>query len=160
MCGCSHFRTRLQHGLFLFPGVDFPLPAALTPLAGAHSGPFVLDGTAFGWRGALLCFSLFSGANSAHHTGAISFLISSTEHQKWRVACVPGRLVAQPRGKPAVICLPMSFPHPLQNRVPRVQVLLPLPKKPGIMRVPGFFFLLSISFLGAFYHFSISPPAQ
>jgi len=28
------------------------------------------------------------------------------------------------------------------------------------MRVPGFFFFLSISFLGAFYHFSISPPAQ
>ena len=32
------------------------------------------------------------------------------------------------------------FPHPLQNRVPRVQVLLPLPKKSGIaFAVPDFF---------------------
>ena len=36
--------------------------------------------------------------------------------------------LAQPRGKLAVICLLMSFPHPLQNRVPRVRILLPLPK--------------------------------
>ena len=33
-----------------------------------------------------------------------------------------------------------AFPHPLQNRVPRVQVLLPLPKKSGIaFAVPDFF---------------------
>ena len=33
-----------------------------------------------------------------------------------------------------------AFPHPLQNRVPRVQVLLPLPKKSGIASaVPDFF---------------------
>ena len=32
------------------------------------------------------------------------------------------------------------LPHPLQNRVPRVQVLLPLPKKSGIASaVPDFF---------------------
>ena len=38
---------------------------------------------------------------------------------------------------PALWC---ALPHPLQNRVPRVQVLLPLPKKSGIaFAVPGFF---------------------
>ena len=36
--------------------------------------------------------------------------------------------------------LAVVFPHPLQNRVPRVQVLLPLPKKSGIASaVPDFF---------------------
>ena len=35
---------------------------------------------------------------------------------------------AQPCGKLAVVCPLMSFPHPLQNRVPRVRILLPLPK--------------------------------
>ena len=59
-----------------------PLPAALTPLAGAYRGVFVLDVVASGLGGARLCFSLFSGANFEHHAGAISFLISSTEHQK------------------------------------------------------------------------------
>ena len=34
---------------------------------------------------------------------------------------------AQPRGKLTAICSLMSFPHPLQNRVPRVRILLPLP---------------------------------
>ena len=38
---------------------------------------------------------------------------------------------------PAPCC---TSPHPLQNRVPRVQVLLPLPKKSGIAAaVPDFF---------------------
>ena len=34
---------------------------------------------------------------------------------------------AQPYRKLAVVCLLMLFPHPLQNRVPRVRILLPLP---------------------------------
>ena len=38
------------------------------------------------------------------------------------------RQMAQPRGKLTAICSLMSFPHPLQNRVPRVRILLPLPK--------------------------------
>ena len=43
----------------------------------------------------------------------------------------------QHRLSPALCCV---LPHPLQNRVPRVQVLLPLPKKSGIAAaVPDFF---------------------
>ena len=57
------------------------------------------------------------------------------------------RQMAQPRGKLAGICPLMPFPHPLQNRVPRVRILLPLPKtlppasltKPGIPRNSGLF---------------------
>ena len=47
---------------------------------------------------------------------------------------------AQPCGKLAGICLPTPFPHPLQNRVPRVRILLPLPQiNPGIPRNSGIF---------------------
>ena len=43
----------------------------------------------------------------------------------------------QHRPFPSLACV---LPHPLQNRVPRVQVLLPLPKKSGIaLAVPDFF---------------------
>ena len=43
----------------------------------------------------------------------------------------------QHRPFPSLACV---LPHPLQNRVPRVQVLLPLPKKSGIAAaVPDFF---------------------
>ena len=47
---------------------------------------------------------------------------------------------AQPHGKPAVVCPLMLFPHPLQNRVPRVRILLPLPQTwPGIPWNSGLF---------------------
>ena len=47
---------------------------------------------------------------------------------------------AQPRGKLTVICPFMLFPHPLQNSVPRVRILLPLPQIwPGIPWNPGLF---------------------
>ena len=36
---------------------------------------------------------------------------------------------AQPRGKLTVICPFMFFPHPLQNSVPRVRILLSLPSR-------------------------------
>ena len=50
------------------------------------------------------------------------------------------RQMAQPRGKLAGICPLMPFPHPLQNRVPRVRVLLPLPQiNPGIPWNSGIF---------------------
>ena len=51
--------------------------------------------------------------------------------------CDLSRRTAQHRSFPA----PWSvYSHPLQNRVPRVQVLLPLPKKSGIaFAVPDFF---------------------
>ncbi|MEY8312481.1 hypothetical protein AALA61_10920 [Oscillospiraceae bacterium 42-9] len=50
---------------------------------------------------------------------------------------------AQPCGKLAVIYLPMPFPHPLQNRVPRVRILLPLPQTwPGIPWNSGLFRVL------------------
>ena len=46
-------------------------------------------------------------------------------------------ITGQFRPFPASWCV---LPHPLQNRVPRVQVLLPLPKKSGIASaVPDFF---------------------
>ena len=47
---------------------------------------------------------------------------------KIRGACVVEIQTAQLRGKLVVICPLMPFPHPLQNRVPRVRILLPLPK--------------------------------
>ena len=44
------------------------------------------------------------------------------------------------RATPPHLALCCRFPHPLQNRMPRVQVLLPLPKKSGIASaVPDFF---------------------
>ena len=66
------------------------------------------------------------------------------------------RQMAQPRGKLAGICPLMPFPHPLQNRVPRVQVLLPLPKKARNHAGSGLF-LFSFyqqfgGFLSIFYH--------
>ena len=63
--------------------------------------------------------------------------------------------MAQPCGKLTAICLLMLFPHPLQNRVPRVRILLPLPKKPGTSRSFGLFFFLSISQNRLVYHLSI-----
>ena len=53
---------------------------------------------------------------------------------------------AQPRGKLAGICLPTPFPHPLQNRVPRVRILLPLPKIwPGIPWNSGLFLCFGVA---------------
>ena len=43
--------------------------------------------------------------------------------------CVLETQTAQRRGKLAAIFPLMLFPHPLQNRVPRVRILLPLPIK-------------------------------
>ncbi len=46
-------------------------------------------------------------------------------------------------GKLAGICPLMPFPHPLQNRVPRVRILLPLPQTwPGIPWNSGLFRVL------------------
>ena len=60
--------------------------------------------------------------------------------------CVSETHTAQLCGKLAGICLPTPFPHPLQNRVPRVRILLPLPKTcltasligPEFLGIPGF----------------------
>ena len=105
---------------------------------------------------------LKSGLFSCWKAPVLGLRISEIINKSSKIfrTCVLERQMAQPRGKLAGLFPLMPFPHPLQNRVPRVRILLPLPKKPGIMRVPGFFFFSSISFFGAFYHFSISPPAQ
>ena len=105
---------------------------------------------------------LKSGLFSCWKAPVLGLRISGIINKSSKIfrTCVLERQTAQPCGKLAGICLPTPFPHPLQNRVPRVRILLPLPKKPGIMRVPGFFFFLSISSLGAFYQFSITPLAS
>ena len=55
------------------------------------------------------------------------------------------RQMAQPRGKLAGICPLMPFPHPLQNRVPRVRILLPLPmrRRRGCLRRLFFGYILA-----------------
>ena len=86
------------------------------------------------WRGTILLLRLFGdfplvflfgSNNSAHSTKpAPPFLNLSVR-------------TAQPCSSPAPR---RASSHPLQNRVPRVQVLLPLPKKSGIaFAVPDFF---------------------
>ena len=50
------------------------------------------------------------------------FLTAPNQHRPF---CDLAGRTAQPCPSPALCAL---FPHPLQNRVPRVQVLLPLPK--------------------------------
>ena len=50
------------------------------------------------------------------------FLTAPNQHRPF---CDLAGRTAQPCPSPALWCAP---PHPLQNRVPRVQVLLPLPK--------------------------------
>ncbi len=59
---------------------------------------------------------------------------------------LPKSHLAQPRGKLAAIYPLSLFLHPLQNRVPRVRILLPLPKTclaasligPEFLGIPGF----------------------
>ena len=54
-----------------------------------------------------------------------------------------------------VTCLPMYFSHPLQNRVPRVQVLLPLPVKTVQSYSIEPFFVFFIWHLTSFYRILI-----
>ena len=63
------------------------------------------------------------------------FLTAPNQHRPF---CDLAGRTAQPCPSPALCAL---FPHPLQNRVPRVQVLLPLPqnrRKPSVFA--GFLF--------------------
>ena len=74
---------------------------------------------------------LKSGLFSCWKAPVLGLRISGIINKSSKIfrTCVLERQMAQPRGKLAGLFPLMPFPHPLQNRVPRVQVLLPLPKR-------------------------------
>ena len=93
-------------------------------------------------------FSLFSGTN-------FELSVNLSGSRFWGIINKSSKLIgtrvlktqtAQPCGNLAGICPLMPFPHPLQNRVPRVRILLPLPKTclaasligPEFLGIPGF----------------------
>ena len=74
------------------------------------------------------------------------FLTAPNQHRPF---CDLAGRTAQPCPSPALCAL---FPHPLQNRVPRVQVLLPLPKNRRKHWVfAGFLFACVALLFGAFW---------
>ena len=75
---------------------------------------------------------------------------SSIKHQTARLSCVPFAIKGLKKPIPMRVCV---LQHPLQNRVPRVQVLLPLPQKNGLNMRFKPFFLMSFSMArGLFEH--------
>ena len=82
--------------------------------------------------------------------GKFSDIINKSS--KFPGPCVAETQTAQPCGNLAGICRLMFFPHPLQNRVPRVRILLPLPKiwpgipwNSGLFRVFGWWYAVWIA---------------
>ena len=85
----------------------------------------------FLWRGQVLLLRLSGGFGLLGPTKNLH----STKPAPASLGLAGG--TGQHRPSTALWC---AFPHPLQNRVPRVQVLLPLPKKSGIASaIPDFF---------------------
>ena len=84
------------------------------------------------------------------------FLTAPNQHRPF---CDLAGRTAQPCPSPALCAL---FPHPLQNRVPRVQVLLPLPQNRRKHWVfAGFLFARVAWSSGAFWFgFLVSPPVR
>ena len=84
---------------------------------------------------------LKSGLFSCWKAPVLGLRISEIINKSSKIfrTCVLERQMAQPCGKPADICPLMLFPHPLQNRVPRVRILLPLPQTlpPASLTWPG-----------------------
>ncbi len=85
---------------------------------------------------------LKSGLFSCWKAPVLGLRISEIINKSSKIfrTCVLERQMAQPRGKLAGLFPLMPFPHPLQNRVPRVRILLPLPQiNPGIPWDSGIF---------------------
>ena len=101
------------------------------------------------WRNSvlLLRISLFFVYTPANFEGTLAgfppdfclFYPGNFSHSTKPAPAVFGLVVEIGQHRPS-LAPRCALPHPLQNRVPRVQVLLPLPKKSGIASaVPDFF---------------------
>ena len=103
-------------------------------------------------------------AEIAHGIEQISSVVDSNADNAQRSAAASEELSGQAemlknlvatfkiRGaeKPAVVCPLMLFPHPLQNHVPRVRILLPLPRQKTYRNFRWVFYLLKIGDIPVF----------